>query len=52
MCTGFHENCECEDCLYANQLYKELAYLEQFELENKEEIDRIKYELDSMGYSY
>ena len=51
-CQGFHEVCECPECTYANCLYAELDFLEQFEPENKKEIERIKEELDNLGYSY
>ena len=52
MCNGYHENCNCPDCEYANALYAELDFLENFCPEDKKEIERIKEELDSMGYSY
>jgi hypothetical protein len=51
MCTGFHENCSCEDCEYANMLYRELEFFENFLPEDTEEIERIIYELESMGYT-
>ena len=40
------------ECQYANSLYSELEYLEEFEPENTYEIDRIKEELDMLGYFY
>lgn len=51
-CTGFHENCDCEECSYVNMLYAELDFLEQFEPENKADINRIKDEIENMGYCY
>lgn len=51
MCTGFWENCGCEDCLYVAQLYAELDYLESFASEDKDEIERIKNEIELLGYS-
>lgn len=50
-CCGFHEICECEDCVYVNQLYAELDYLESYASEDIREIERIKDEIESMGYS-
>ena len=41
-CTGYHENCDCPDCTYVNQLYAELDWLESFERDNLAEIERIK----------
>ena len=40
-CTGYHENCDCPDCTYVNQLYAELDWLESFERDNLAEIERI-----------
>ena len=51
-CTGFWETCTCIECCYAADLYAELDYLESFEPENTDEIERIKEELDTLGYSY
>ena len=51
MCTGFHEGCDCPECSYANMLYSELDFLENFWQEDKKEIQRITDELESMGYS-
>ena len=51
MCQGFYELCQCEDCRYVAQLYAELDFLEQFEPENKKEIERLIEEIENMGYS-
>lgn len=50
-CTGYHENCDCPDCTYVNQLYAELDWLESFERDNIAEIERIKEEIWNLGYS-
>ena len=51
MCNGFYQMCECEDCQYIATLYAELDFLEQFEPENKKEIERLIEEIENMGYS-
>lgn len=50
-CTGYHENCDCPDCTYVNQLYAELQHLEDFYPEETDEIDRLKEEIWNLGYS-
>ena len=51
VCSGFHESCSCETCAYVNMLYCELDYLESFEPENIDEINRLTEEIESLGYS-
>lgn len=50
-CTGYHETCECEECVYVNTLYAELEYLENFYSDDREEIERLIDEISSLGYS-
>lgn len=46
-CTGYWYECNCGDCKHAKQLYEELEWF----WDNEEERQRIKTELESMGYS-
>ena len=49
-CTGYHETCNCPDCEYVNQLYAELDFLENFVPEDVKEIERLRDEIESLGY--
>ena len=50
-CNGFWELCECEDCCRVAGLYAYLDWLEEFEPDNKAEINKVKNEIEDMGYS-
>lgn len=50
-CCGYHEVCDCPDCTYVNMLYAQVDYLESYAPEDKEEIERLKDEILSLGYS-
>ena len=50
-CTGFWEFCECEDCRLVATLYADLAWYEDMEPDNKKEINKLKEQIEDMGYS-
>lgn len=50
-CSGYWTACECEDCRKVAVLYADLAWLEEMDPDNKEEIRKITEEIEDMGYS-
>lgn len=50
-CNGFWEMCECEDCRRVAVLYAELDWYLEFEPHEKEIINQLVNEIESMGYS-
>ncbi len=49
-CTGYWYECECEDCKHVAKLYEDLEWFSDDPEFNKELLEEIKNEIESMGY--